>query len=95
MVTNGEEGRLLAVLSADVVGYTRLIAEDEDSVVRALHAYREEIELHLQQHRGRLVDIVGDNFLASFANATDGCTFAWAFIWAKYESKGSACLARE
>jgi adenylate cyclase len=76
MVTNGEERRLLAILSAYVVGYTRLIAEDEDSAVRTLHAYHEEIELHLQQHRGRLVDFVSDNLLASFANATDAVEFA-------------------
>ena len=44
------ERRLAAILSADVVGYSRLMAEDEDATVRTLQAYREEIELLLRQH---------------------------------------------
>jgi class 3 adenylate cyclase len=35
--------RLAAILSADVVGYSRLMAEDEVSTVRTLTAYRSEI----------------------------------------------------
>ena len=35
--------RLAAILSADVVGYSRLMAEDEEATVRTLGAYREEI----------------------------------------------------
>ena len=62
------ERRLAAILSADVVGYSRLMAEDEDATVRTLQAYREEIELLLRQHRGRLVDFTGDNFLAEFSS---------------------------
>ena len=61
------ERRLAAILSADVVGYSRLMAEDEDATVRTLQAYREEIELLLRQHRGRLVDFTGDNTLAEFS----------------------------
>ena len=39
------ERHLAAILSADVVGYSRLMAEDEDATVRTLGAYREEIDL--------------------------------------------------
>ncbi len=60
------ERRLAAILSADVAGYSRLMADDEDATVRIVTAYREQIELHVRQLRGRLVDFTGDNFLAEF-----------------------------
>lgn len=72
----GEERRLVAILSADVVGYSRLMAEDEDATVRALRAYREEIELLVRQHRGRVVDFTGDNFLAEFPSAVNAALSA-------------------
>ncbi len=37
------EHKLAAILSADIVGYSRLMAEDEDETVRRLTAYRTEI----------------------------------------------------
>ncbi len=65
------ERKLAAILSADVVGYARLMAEDEDETVRRLGAYRDEIALLVAQQRGRVVDFTGDNFLAEFPTATD------------------------
>jgi adenylate cyclase len=68
---NGVERKLAAILSADVVGYSRLMAEDEDGTVRRLTDYREEIAMLVRQHRGRVVDSPGDNLLAEFPAATD------------------------
>ncbi len=65
------ERKLAAILSADVVGYARLMAEDEESTVRILGDYREQVDLLVRQHRGRLVDFTGDNFLAEFPTALD------------------------
>ncbi len=65
------ERKLAAILSADVVGYSRLMAEDEDGTVRRLGAYRREIAALVEEHRGRVVDFTGDNFLAEFPTATD------------------------
>jgi adenylate cyclase len=65
------ERKLAAILSADVVGYSRLMAEDEDATVRTLNAYREEIGLLVRQHRGRVVDTAGDSVLAEFPTATE------------------------
>jgi len=65
------ERRLAAILSADAVGYSRLMADDEESTVRTLTAYREEVGLLVRQHRGRVVDFPGDNLLAEFPTATD------------------------
>jgi adenylate cyclase len=65
------ERKLAAILSADVVGYSRLMAEDEAQTVRTLTAYREQIGTLVQEHRGRVVDSPGDNVLAEFPTATD------------------------
>ena len=65
------ERRLAAILSADVAGYSRLMASDEVATVRALQAAREHIALFIRQHRGRVVDSPGDNLLAEFPSALD------------------------
>jgi adenylate cyclase len=68
--SQGVDRRLAAILSADVVGYSRLMAEDEAATVRTLSDYREEIGLLVRQHRGRVVDTAGDSLLAEFPTAT-------------------------
>ena len=60
----GPERRLAAILSADIAGYSRLMAEDEDATIQMVTARRQQVGLLLEQHRGRLVDFTGDNFLA-------------------------------
>ncbi len=70
------ERRLAAVLHADVVGYSRLMAEDEAATVRTLRAYREQIGALIGEHRGRLADFSGDNFLAEFPTALDAVACA-------------------
>ena len=49
------EHKLAAILHADVVGYSQLMAEDEDATVRLVSAYREEFELLVHQGRGEPV----------------------------------------
>ena len=50
------ERKLAAILSADVQGYSRLMAEDDEGTVRTLMAYREVMSSLIRQHRGRVVD---------------------------------------
>jgi len=38
-------GQLAAILSGDIVGYSRLMTEDEDATIRQVTRYREQIEL--------------------------------------------------
>ena len=75
MDPQGVERKLAAILSADVAGYSRLMAEDEAATVRTLSEYREQVAMLVRQHRGRVVDSPGDNVLAEFPTATDavGC----------------------
>jgi len=65
------ERKLAAILSADVVGYSRLMAEDEAATIRTLSDYREQIAMRVRRHRGRVVDSPGDNILAEFPTALD------------------------
>jgi adenylate cyclase len=71
VTTDGVERKLAAILSADVVGYSRLMAENEAATVRTLTTYREEVGVLVPHHRGRVVDFTGDNFLAEFPTALD------------------------
>ncbi len=71
MATEGFKRKLTAILSADAVGYSRLMGEDEAATVRTLETYRRVIADLIQQHRGRVVDSPGDNLLAEFASVVD------------------------
>jgi adenylate cyclase len=70
--------KLTAVLSADVAGYSRLMAEDEAATVKTLATYREVMASLIKQHRGRVVDSPGDNVLAEFSSVVDAVQCAVA-----------------
>ncbi len=63
--------KLSAILSADAVGYSRLMGDDEVSTVRTLEAYRTVMADLIDQFRGRVVDSPGDNLLAEFPSVVD------------------------
>ena len=63
--------KLTAILSADVKGYSRLMADDEEATVRTINAYREVMTGLIGGHRGRVVDAKGDNVLAEFSSVVD------------------------
>ena len=65
------EHKLAAILSADAVGYNRLMAEDEAATIRTLGSYRDQIGVLVREHRGRVVDSPGDNVLAEFPTALE------------------------
>ncbi len=71
MTPHGVERKLVAILSADVAGYSRLMADDEAETIRVLTAYRRVIADLVSDHRGRVVDDPGDNVLAEFPTALD------------------------
>ena len=76
MTIEGFKRKLTAILSADVVGYSRLMGDDEESTIRTLTNYRSAMTARIQHHRGRVVDAPGDNLLAEFASALDAVTCA-------------------
>jgi adenylate cyclase len=77
-VTTGMTRKLAAILSADVVGYSRLMGQDEEATIHTVTVYRAAIAVLVQQYRGRVVDSPGDNLLAEFASVTDAVQCAVA-----------------
>ncbi len=71
MTTQEVERKLVAILSADVKGYSRLMGEDEKGTVRTLNAYKDVMTGLIQHHHGRVVDAPGDNVLAEFGSVVD------------------------
>jgi len=63
--------KLRAILSADVKGYSLLMANDEAFTIETIKKYRNIIASSVEQHTGRVVDSPGDNILAEFASAVD------------------------
>jgi adenylate cyclase len=63
--------KLSAILSADVKGYSLLMANDEACTIKKLETYRESMSGLIRSHSGRVVDAVGDNLLAEFSSVVD------------------------
>ena len=67
----GFKRKLTAILSADVVGYSRLMDDNEAETIRTLKNYCSAISTLIGHNRGRVVDITGDNLMAEFNSAVD------------------------
>lgn len=65
------ERRLATVLVADVAGYSRLMAEDDEATLAQLARHRGVIEQLLAQHRGRAFGEVADSVLAEFSSPVE------------------------
>ncbi len=77
MAREGIERRLTTIMSADVVGYSRLMASDDAGTFAQLKSHRRElIEPKASEHHGRLVKLTGDGTLMEFASVVDAITFA-------------------
>jgi adenylate cyclase len=63
--------KLAAIFSADVAGYSRLMADNEEATVRTINDYREVMIGLIREHSGRVVDAKGDNVLAEFPSVVD------------------------
>lgn len=70
--------KLAALLTADVVGYSRLMAEDDRATLATLTEYREVMREHINSRRGRVVDAPGDALLAEFPSAVQAVEAALA-----------------
>ena len=71
MAAEGFGHKLTAILSADAVGYSRLMAEDKAATVKSLAACREVMTSLIKQPNGRVVHFRGDNVLAEFSSVVD------------------------
>ena len=67
-----EQRRLVAIVSADVAGYSRLMGRDESGTLAALKALRRDvIDPKVSEHGGRIVKTAGDDLLLEFPSVVD------------------------
>ena len=77
MASEREKRRLAAILAADVVGYSRLMREDETGTLAQLRTLRKELfEPKTEEYGGRVVKTMGDGILIEFASAVDAVQHA-------------------
>lgn len=73
------ERKLTAILAADVVGYSKLMGEDEAGTLTALKRHRAELfDPLVTQHNGRIVKLMGDGVLVEFGSVVDAVQCAVA-----------------
>lgn len=71
--------RLAAILASDVVGYSRMIANDEAGTLAALKRHREIVfDPAVAQYSGRIVKLIGDGALVEFSSVVDAVNCAIA-----------------
>src|SRR5437667_2950248 len=68
--------KLAAILHADVVGYSRLMGEDEAGTHQSLGELRRAIDPLIAAHGGRIVGTAGDSVLADFSSVVDALNCA-------------------
>src|SRR5215471_13456674 len=65
------ERRLATIMMADVVGYSRMMGENEERTIEILRGHRQVFDELLVQHRGRVFNTAGDAILAEFPSAVE------------------------
>src|SRR5262245_46173033 len=64
--------RLAAILAADVVGYSRLMEQDEAGTLASLKSRCNDIlQPLIAKHQGRILKVMGDGVLVEFASAVN------------------------
>lgn len=63
--------KIAAIFAADIAGYSRLVAEDEEETLRRLAAYREVVDDFIARAGGRIFNTAGDAVLAEFPSAVE------------------------
>lgn len=77
MLEDHQERKLTSILSADVVGYSKLMSRDESGTLAALKKLRfGEITPRVKLHHGRIIKLMGDGSLMEFASVVDAISFA-------------------
>ncbi len=74
----GSERRLAAIMFTDIVGYTALMARDEEAGRRARDRHEAVVRLLVERYHGEWIERTGDETLSSFPSAVDGVNCALA-----------------
>jgi adenylate cyclase len=73
---SSQKRKLAAILHADVVGFSRLMGEDEAGTHQALGKLRRAVDPLIAAHGGRIVGTAGDSLLADFSSVVDALSCA-------------------
>jgi TolB-like protein/class 3 adenylate cyclase len=73
-----ETRKLVAIMAVDVVGYSRLMGEDEAGTARAVRDHREAAHPLIAARGGRIVKTMGDGLLLEFPSIVDAVECAMA-----------------
>jgi adenylate cyclase len=83
------ERRLAAILAADVVGYSKLMTEDEEATLSQLKEHRAELfNPKIADHNGRIIKLMGDGTLVEFVSVVDAVEAALVIQRALSEGNG-------
>lgn len=88
--------RLAAILAADVVGYSRMMAGDEAGTLAALKRHREAVfDPAVALHNGRVFKLIGDGTLVEFGSVVDAVKCALAIQAAAASREGGQPESRD
>ena len=79
MAESGPRRKLAAILAADVVGFSKLMGENEDRTLRNLKACRSLTDEAIKLNHGRIFGSAGDSVIAEFASPVDAVVAATEF----------------
>ncbi len=79
MTADKTKRKLVAVVHADVKGYSRMMGEDDEYTVRTLASNRQEMYRLVELHEGQVRDTAGDGFLVEFSSVIAAVKFAVEF----------------
>ena len=68
--------QLAAILFADIVNYTAMMQEDENTALEKITRFRHVIDIIVEELEGKIIQYYGDGCLVLFNSATDAVEFA-------------------
>ena len=86
--------RLATVMFTDIVGYSRMMNEDQSATLEFLKRHNKILDSALKRHRGRLVKTIGDAYMAEFASPQAAMDCATAIQRQLEEAEGGRRFVR-
>ena len=80
MAEPGPRRKLAAILAADVVGFSRMMGENEDRTLHNLKICRAITDESIENYHGRVFGSAGDSLIAEFASPVDSIVLSLIHI---------------
>jgi adenylate cyclase len=71
-----KEYRLAAIMFTDIVGFSRMMEENEKATLKLLEYHNEIVQKHTEELRGSVIKTIGDAFLIDFPNTVNAVNCA-------------------